>query len=118
MSTTVVKEIGGLVSSFEEEKIVILFGPQAPQELKDISVIHEFKELTEEPLKENGTIQIDDQTFTITAVGNQANANFKELGHVSIYFQEPLENVLPGAVFAKPYKFPVFQEGTVITFNS
>ncbi|WP_175384384.1 PTS glucitol/sorbitol transporter subunit IIA [Bacillus sp. FJAT-27225] len=117
MTISVVKEIGVLVPTFKEDKIVILFGPQAPKELREMAVIHEFEILSEEPLKVGGTIQFDDESFTITAVGSHANKNLKELGHVSIYFQEPLEDVLPGAVFAAPNHFPTLKEGTVITFK-
>ncbi|MCE4047617.1 MULTISPECIES: PTS glucitol/sorbitol transporter subunit IIA [Bacillaceae] len=116
MTTSVVKEIGVLVSAFKEDKILILFGPQAPKELREMAVIHEFELLDSEPLKHGGTIAFGDETFTITALGDHANKNFKELGHISIYFQEPVDEVLPGAVFAAPYSFPnSINEGTVIS---
>lgn len=117
MTKSVVKEIGELVPTFQEDKIVILFGPQAPKELRELAVIHEFEALTEEPLKVGGTIQFDEEAFTITAVGSLANHNFKELGHISIYFQELMEEVLPGSIFASPSSFPSFKEGTVITIK-
>lgn len=117
MTKSVVQEIGLMVPTFEPDKIVILFGPEAPKELREMAVIHKFEELTEEPLKEGGTIHFDDEVFTITAVGSLANKNLKELGHISIYFQEPMEEVLPGAIFAAPYKFPTIKEGTVITIK-
>lgn len=115
MTKSVVQEIGGLVPTFKEEKIVILFGPQAPKELRELAVIHEFEILTVEPLKEGGTIQFGEESFTITALGSLANKNFQELGHISIYFQEPAGEILPGSVFAAPYQFPTLTEGTVIT---
>lgn len=116
MTKSVVKEIGGLVSAFKEDKILILFGPQAPKELREMAVIHEFEILEGEPLKPGGTIAFGEESFTITALGDHANKNFEELGHISIYFQEPDEEVLPGAVFASPYSFPnTINEGTVIS---
>jgi glucitol/sorbitol PTS system EIIA component len=117
MTKSVVKEIGVLVPAFKEDRIVILFGPQAPAELRELAVIHEFEHLTEESLKVGGTIQFDEESFTITALGSLANKNFNELGHISIYFQEPLEEVLPGSVFASPHKFPIINEGTVISIK-
>lgn len=117
MSKTIVQEVGILVPTFKEDNIVILFGPQAPKELREMSVIHEFEELTEEPLKEGGTIHFGDESFTITAVGSLANQNLKELGHISIYFKEPEGDVLPGSVFASPHQFPTINEGTVIWFK-
>jgi PTS system glucitol/sorbitol-specific IIA component len=115
MTKSVVKEIGILVETFKEDKILILFGPQAPKELREMSVIHEFEDLEVEPLKQGGTIQFGNESFTITAIGDHANKNFKELGHISIYFQDPMEEVLPGAVFAAPHSFPIINEGTVIS---
>ncbi|HWO78197.1 MAG TPA: PTS glucitol/sorbitol transporter subunit IIA [Bacillus sp. (in: firmicutes)] len=117
MTQSIVKEIGILVPSFQEDKIVILFGPNAPAELREISVIHEFNELGEEPLKVGRTLSFDNESYTITAVGSLANQNFKELGHISIYFQEPEGEVLPGAIFASPFRFPEIKEGTVISFK-
>lgn len=118
MYKSIVKEIGALALAFEEEKIVILFGPQAPQELKEVAVIHESQEdSSEEPIKKGGILQIDDQQFTIRAVGSAANNNLKELGHISIYFSEPPEQVLPGAVFASPYVLPQFKNSSVIEFK-
>lgn len=117
MTKSVVKEIGALVPTFKDDKILILFGPQAPKELREMAVIHEFESLLEESLKEGGTIQFGDETFTIIALGSLANKNFNELGHISIYFQEPLEEVLPGSVFAHPYQFPTINEGIKITIK-
>ncbi|MDP4083773.1 MAG: PTS glucitol/sorbitol transporter subunit IIA [Bacillota bacterium] len=117
MSKTIVKEIGTLVPTFKDDKIVILFGPTAPKELRDFAVIHEVQECVENPLSVGGTIQFDDENYTIELVGSEANKNFMELGHISIYFGEPFGEVLPGAVYVAPYQFPTFDEGTVITFK-
>jgi len=117
VTKSIVKEIGALVPTFKEDKIVILFGPQAPAELRELAVIHEFESLTEEPLKAGGTIQFGNESFMISALGTLANKNLKELGHISIYFQEPMEEVLPGAVFAAPHQFPTIEEGMVITIK-
>jgi glucitol/sorbitol PTS system EIIA component len=118
MYKTIVTEVGALAPSFEEDKVLILFGPEAPSEIKEIALIHEVsEESSDEPIKVNGTLQIDDQEFTITAVGNAANKNLKDLGHISIYFSEENEDVLPGAVFASPSVFPKFDNNTVILFK-
>ncbi|SES79459.1 PTS system, glucitol/sorbitol-specific IIA component [Salinibacillus kushneri] len=118
MYKSTIKEIGALVPSFEEEKVVILFGPQAPDELREMSVIHEIEETSDQPIQEGGTLRIGDQTYTITAVGSAANDNLKELGHISVYFKEPADNVLPGAVFVSPSQFPTFNEGNTIVFET
>lgn len=117
MSKTVVTEIGVLVPTFKLDKLAILFDQQAPRDLREMAIVHEFEELTEKPLKVGGTIEIGDEVFTITALGSQANQNLKERGHISLYFREPFEEILPGAVFAHPHHFPTFKEGTIISFK-
>ncbi len=44
MVKTKIVEIGSMVPAFEEERLIILFGPKATAELRDISVIHEVQE--------------------------------------------------------------------------
>ncbi|GAA5415746.1 PTS system glucitol/sorbitol-specific EIIA component [Paraliobacillus ryukyuensis] len=117
MYKSTVKEIGPLVESFKEENLVILFGPAAPNELREVSVIHEQSETSDVPIQEGGQFQVDDQTYTVRSVGSQANANLKDLGHISIYFSEPDEGLLPGAVLIESGSVPSFKEGSVITFN-
>ena len=117
MSKTVIREIGPLVPAFKEENLLILFGLHAPPELREISVIHEFAgEVSDEPLVEGGKIIWGDQEYSITEVGSAANRNLKELGHISIYFSKPKEQVLPGAVFVEPFTFPYLEVGKEIRF--
>lgn len=112
------KEIGPLALAFEDEKVVILFGLEAPDELKEISVIHDVKTKdSEEPIQKNGKLIIDDQEYSVQAVGTAANDNLKELGHISIYFSEPTDEVLPGAIFVSPSVYPKVSEGSKIKFQ-
>ncbi|MFP7170297.1 PTS glucitol/sorbitol transporter subunit IIA [Terribacillus sp. 7520-G] len=118
MYQTIVKEIGPMAQAFEADKIVILFGMEAPAELKEISFLHQVEQAEEDnAIKEGGTLIIDGQEFLIEKVGSAANENLQTLGHISIYFTEPEAEVLPGAVFASPHTFPVIQEGSKITFK-
>ncbi|MCM3728178.1 PTS glucitol/sorbitol transporter subunit IIA [Neobacillus cucumis] len=118
MYKSVVTEVGALALAFEEEKVNILFGPQAPQELKEVSIIHESViDNSEVSIKEGGVFQVDDQEYKILAVGSAANNNLKELGHISIYFSEPENEVLPGAVFVSPSVLPKYKNGSVIEFK-
>ncbi|MGX7197837.1 PTS glucitol/sorbitol transporter subunit IIA [Enterococcus olivae] len=111
-----VQEIGELVSAFEEEMLMILFGPEATEELKSICVIHEFEEQPENVLKAGTKIEMGGQTYTVTQVGDAANQNFEELGHISIYFRTGENEILPGAILAEPEIFPDIQIGETIKF--
>lgn len=111
-----ITEIGELVPAFEEEMLLILFGPSATPELKTICVLHDFDSQPENMLKPGTKMEIGDQQYTITQVGDTANKNFDELGHISIYFRTGKNTILPGAVIAEPEIFPKLQEKAVISF--
>lgn len=116
MSESKVVEIGELVPAFKEEMLLILFGPAAPAELKSICVIHEFINQSENVLKPGTKIDVGNQTYTVTQVGDAANKNFDELGHISIYFRSGENEILPGAIIAEPEIYPTFNQGDTIRF--
>lgn len=116
MYKTKIIEIGELVPEFKAEQLLVTFGPQATPELRDMSVIHEVEESEPDPLKLGKTITIGKNKYNITGVGNEANANLAELGHISIYFRDE-EQVLPGAIAVEPYEFPDVEIGDYITID-
>ncbi|KAB2329284.1 PTS glucitol/sorbitol transporter subunit IIA [Bacillus mesophilum] len=118
MLRTVVKQIGEIVPDFKEENLLILFGPEAPPELKDISVIHEVDENPNGAIVEGGVLEVGSQVYQISKVGSLANKNFEELGHLSIYFNddESME-LLPGAILVSPAVYPEIQEEDSIIFK-
>lgn len=60
-----VTEIGSFVEELLNEKMVVLFGPTAPAELRDICVVHDGTPTEDNVLAEGGTISIGDQVYTI-----------------------------------------------------
>ncbi|EAE3609055.1 PTS sorbitol transporter subunit IIA [Listeria monocytogenes] len=116
MTISKIMEIGPLVPAFEEEKIVILFGPTATNELREISVIHEFQDVPNNALNKGNTLLIGEQEYTIEEVGSDANKNLEELGHISVYFRSGQNEVLPGAVVVSPEVFPTMTIGDSIQF--
>ncbi|EGP9128676.1 PTS glucitol/sorbitol transporter subunit IIA [Listeria monocytogenes] len=116
MTISKIMEIGPLVPAFEEEKIVILFGPTATNELREISVIHEFQDVPNNALTKGNTLLIGEQEYIIEEVGSDANKNLEELGHISVYFRSGQNEVLPGAVVVSPEVFPTMTIGDSIQF--
>ncbi|HFK0416011.1 TPA: PTS glucitol/sorbitol transporter subunit IIA [Listeria monocytogenes] len=116
MTISKIMEIGPLVPAFEEEKIVILFGPTATNELREISVIHEFQDAPNNALTKGNTLLIGEQVYTIGEVGTDANKNLEELGHISVYFRSGQNEVLPGAIVVSPEVFPTITVGDSIQF--
>ncbi|PTF25478.1 PTS sorbitol transporter subunit IIA [Staphylococcus cohnii] len=102
-------EIGELVSDFKEENLLVLFGKDAPSELADISILHEPDAEEKDILQVNKTIQIAGNKYQILKVGDEANSNFNDLGHVSIYFSDNNRDILPGAILVYPGNFPEFE---------
>lgn len=70
-----VTEIGSFVEELLNEKMVVLFGPTAPAELRDICVVHDGTPTEDNVLAEGGTISIGDQVYTIKEFGEAANEN-------------------------------------------
>ncbi len=109
--------IGEMVQALKEEKIMVLFGPKAPKELREISVIHEFDTIDKDVLLKERHFIIDGKVYDIVSVGTEAVKNLVELGHVSVYFMDPPENVLPGSIYVKPNVVPHVKIGSIIEFR-
>ncbi len=115
MYTAKVTEIGPLVESFLDENMLILFGPTAPAELRDICAVHDAVPTDESPLVKGGKLRIDEQEYEIVDFGDAANTNLAGLGHIAIVFDEAGE-VLPGTVKVSPFTRPVVTAGSQISF--
>lgn len=118
MYTTKIVEIGPLVEDFAEEFLLILFGPEAMAELRDICAIHESTDTPKTVIQKGGRLTIGDQEYHILEVGEEVNPNFESLGHISIYFRDGENNeILPGAILVEPKVFPKLQVGEEIIFE-
>lgn len=111
---SVVTYVGPAAHSFAEDKVMILFGPSAPQALRDVAIIHEFETQPTGLLCSGQMIAFDDVVYQIERVGSDAARNLQELGHISVYFTAPPENVLPGAVYVTPYMAPSVRLGSIV----
>lgn len=92
-----VTEIGPLVTEFIEAGILVFFGDDAPPELREFSIIHDGKTLIADVVPED-VIIIDDKQYQVLAVGDVANSNLSNLGHLIIKFNGQTEPQLPGDV--------------------
>jgi|SRR5699024_5890702 len=111
-------EIGPLVPDFKEENLLVLFGKSAPPELREFSVIHDSEKQSKNVIKKEGILRIGNDKYTIRKVGDEANKNLYELGHLSIYFGENNgQEVLPGAILVTPNVFPDLEINDLITFE-
>lgn len=98
--STTVSRIGGDAADMIEEGVIILFGEPVPPALFDVSVVHDGAQSPSREIAAGDVITFGEQTFEVTAVGDKANTNLTELGHVVLYVNQPDQELLPGAVLA------------------
>lgn len=116
MYKTKVLEIGDLVKDFEPEQMMVLFGITATPELKEMSVVHDGENNDKSPLRVGGDLTLGNKKYKIIKVGNEANKNLDDLGHIAIYFRDE-EQILPGAIEVEPYEFPQLSVGDEIIID-
>lgn len=109
-----VTEIGPLVSEFINADILVFFGEDTPEELREFSIIHNGEKL-EKDIIPGDQIIIDDSTYKVLAVGNVANLNLANLGHLIIKFNGLTEAKLPGDVCVEKKDIQSIHIGTVLT---
>lgn len=108
--------LGEMVADFLKEDFVIIFNNNAPSGMAEISVLHTIEEM-------NGLIEIGDQIilgenkFFVTAVGEEANKTFSELGHCTLKFTGNDQVELPGQVELKGNGTPEIKIGDVIEIS-
>lgn len=107
-----IKSMGPAVDAFGGE-MIILFGENAPDTLKDfcygIDVLP-----TNENIKEGMTIAFDGEPYKIQAVGDIAERNLVNLGHLTVNFTGNVDDCLPGAIVVEQKPAPKLGIGTQI----
>ena len=95
-------EVGPLVEELKGENMIVLFGTNAPAELREFCHLLEVKPVDGE-IVPGHTLYIDDNKYEITAVGNAATKT-ANLAHITIKFDGSKEAELPGTLYveAKP----------------
>ncbi len=94
--TTIIK-VGDLVSDFMESNILVFFGPNAPDEVVEFSIIHEHP-ATQAEVKPGDQIVLTGQSYEVCAVGEVANSNLQKLGHFVLKFNGLTKPQMPGDI--------------------
>ncbi|MEY4348060.1 MAG: hypothetical protein RIS43_479 [Actinomycetota bacterium] len=113
---TTVDKIGELVPAFREQGMLVFFGANAPEELHDFCILHtvEFKD---DALKPGDVITIDETSFEVLAVGDVANENLMNLGHLNLKANGLTTAELPGDVNIAVTELPEVNVGTRIVIS-
>ena len=108
-----IKEIGSSVDEFFGGGMFIIFGENAPAELREYCHI-----VSVNPI--NGTIapgqylRIDDNEYLITAVGKEAQQTLSKLGHMTINMSGKTNAELPGTLYTEKAAVPRLDVGAKI----
>lgn len=108
----IITDIGNLSEELGGD-FVILFGENAPSTLKDYCYIVEVKKAQSE-IRIGDSFFFDDDEFKIIAIGDIAQRNLEELGHVTINFKGDETILLPGTIIVSEKERPCINVGTKI----
>lgn len=109
--------VGPLLGEFTEAGILVFFGENAPEELQEFSVIHDGTTL-EADLEPGDFVSLDGVEYKILAVGEIANLNFRNLGHLVLKFNGETEVDLPGDVCVEAKPLALLHPGSKIEVYS
>lgn len=92
-----ISRVGKYVAQTLEENSLILFSEPVPQDIADYCVVHQPGELTQ-ALFPGQILMLNQTAYDITAVGEVATVNLKQLGHITLTFDGNTQAALPGTV--------------------
>lgn len=110
---THVTHIGPEAEMFRQEKMLILFGNDAPETLADYCYNIQLSPSTDEILA-GMEFFFDDQSYKITAVGDVVKKNLDDLGHITLRFDGSETAELPGTLYVEDKELPTITIGTKI----
>ena len=107
--------VGEYVKGFIEEQKLILFSESAPDDIAMYCAVHRASEMTS-ALSPGQIMKINQVFYRITAVGNVATLNLKQLGHITLSFDGAETAELPGTVHVSGEALRSIQPGDQISF--
>lgn len=108
-----VTAIGPYVGEFIDAGILVLFGLNAPEELAEFAILHDGTTLHRD-VTAGDTVYVDQASFRVLAVGEVANSNLANLGHLVLKFNGEHEVEMPGDVCVEAGQIPEVKIGTHI----
>ncbi|HBR7336757.1 TPA: PTS glucitol/sorbitol transporter subunit IIA [Klebsiella pneumoniae] len=94
---TTITHIGACATMALEEQMLITFREGAPADIEEYCFIHNHGELAG-TLQPGAELQLGEQRYPVTAVGEVAEQNLRELGHIPLRFDGHREAEFPGTV--------------------
>ena len=88
---TTITRIGQSAADALSDQMLITFREGAPADIEEFCFIHCHGEL-------NGELKLGEARYAVTAVGDVAEQNLRELGHITLRFDGQLQAEYPGTV--------------------
>jgi PTS system glucitol/sorbitol-specific IIA component len=108
-----VKALGSCVEEFKDAGLFIIFGDDAPEELKDYCYSVSVTPI-QGRIEAGQTLCIDEEEFLITAVGSEVPVTLGGLGHCSISLSGLQKPELPGTIYVEKKDMPKIKTGTIL----
>lgn len=113
--TSKVTKLGDLVSAFIDEKMLILFKDNAPDELADYCVLHSGNTLSD-TIEEGDCLMLGDAEYRVVYVGCEVQKNLRDLGHITLRFNANCEGEsLEGSLYLENKEIVPISIGDDIT---
>jgi PTS system glucitol/sorbitol-specific IIA component len=113
---TTVTAVGEQVPEFIEQGLLIWFAEGAPEELHFFTVLHR-PTVTTGGVRPGDLVRIDDKEFQVTAVGEVANDNMVNLGHMDLKANGASEAPLPGDICLEELPLPEPRPGSTLVIE-
>jgi PTS system glucitol/sorbitol-specific IIA component len=113
---TTVTAVGEQVGEFVGQGLLIWFAEGAPEELHFFTVLHR-PTVTIGGVRPGDLVHIDDRTFRVTAVGEVANDNMVNLGHMDLKANGASEAPLPGDICLEELPLPTPGAGSTLVIE-
>ena len=111
-----VTAVGEQVPEFIGQGLLIWFAEGAPEELHFFTVLHR-PTVTTGGVRPGDLVRIDDKAFRVTAVGEVANDNMVNLGHIDMKANGASEAPLPVDLCLEELPLPEPRPGTVLVIE-
>ncbi|KKI92370.1 PTS sorbitol transporter subunit IIA [Bacillus sp. SA1-12] len=110
---THINKIGPSIADFLGEKMLILFGDNAPAELAEYCLLIDIKNL-ESDIVPGDTLQLGEKEYNVTAVGDAVKKNLSSLGHITLKFDGSATPELPGTLYLEDSEIILPKSGDFI----
>lgn len=100
-----------------DDQLVILFGENVSDRLKEVSVSQKIEQADSFQIKKGMKLRIDDQSYNINYVGELVKDNLETVHHTVLDFEDVPNNPRGNAIYLGNHHLPVIKPGSQITIE-